>query len=180
MGSGSVWVGGVCGIGGAGGAIDIRFIRRASVGLMVRAPSPVAWGGITEARFEDEEGVVAAAPAGFLIGVLTALVEDDRVWSTAPDAVKNGPGGSRGLGWNDFAFRFRTDEGTLVSSRLASGSRGRRKLLDSVRVVSVLILRALRLARLADAFVGANAPELIDLREPREAVLVPPAGWAKL
>lgn len=147
---------------------------------MVRAPSPVAWGGITEARLEAEEGVVAAAPAGFLIGVLTVLVEDDRVWSTAPDAVKNGPGGSRGLGWNDFAFRFRTDDGTLLSSRLASGSRGRRKLLDSVRVVSVLILRALRLARLADAFVGANAPELIDLREPREAVLVPPAGWAKL
>jgi hypothetical protein len=168
-------------MGGAGGAIDIRFIRRASVGLMVRAPSPVAWGGITEARLEDEEeGVVAAAPAGFLIGVLTAMVEDDRVWSMAPDAVKNGPGGSRGLGWNDFAFRFRTDDGTLISSRLASGSRGRRKLFESVRVVSVLILRALRLARLADAFVGANAPELIDLREPREAVLVPPAGWAKL
>ena len=114
MGSGSVWVGGVCGIGGAGGAIDIRFIRRASVGLIVRAPSPVAWCGITEARFEDEEGVVAK-PAGFFTGVPTALVEDDRVWSTAPAAVKKGPGGSRGLGWNDFALRFRTADGTLTS-----------------------------------------------------------------
>jgi hypothetical protein len=35
--------------------------------------------------------------------------------------------------------------------------------------VSVLILRALKLARLAEALVGANAPELIDLRGPLEA-----------
>jgi len=48
-----------------------------------------------------------------------------------------------------------------------------------VWVVSVVILRALKLARLAEAFVGANAPELIDLREPLEAVF-PADGWAKL
>lgn len=88
MGRGSVWVGGVCGIGGAGGAMDIRFSRRASVGLTVRAPSPVACGGITEARLEAEEGV-ATALEGFLTGVRTALVEFDRVWSLAPTAVKN-------------------------------------------------------------------------------------------
>lgn len=86
-GRGSVWVGGVFGIGGALGAIDILFARRASVGLIVRAPSPVAWGGITEARLEAEEGVTAA-PEVFLTGLRTALVEFDRVWSTRPDVVK--------------------------------------------------------------------------------------------
>lgn len=88
MGRGSDWVGGVCGIGGAVGATDIRFSRRASVGLIVRAPSPVACGGITEARLEADEGV-ATAPEGFLTGVRTALVELDRVWSMAPEAVRN-------------------------------------------------------------------------------------------
>lgn len=44
--------------------------------------------------------------------------------------------------------------------------------------VSVLILRALKLARLAEALVGANAPELIDLRGPLEAF--PADGWAIL
>jgi hypothetical protein len=73
-------VGGVCGIGGAGGAIDIRFMRRASVGLMVRAPKPVAC-GMVDMRLDDEEGVVFAtlAPVGFLTGVRTALVEEDLV-----------------------------------------------------------------------------------------------------
>lgn len=41
-------------------------------------------------------------------------------------------------------------------------------MFGSVRVVSILILRALRLARLADAFVGPKAPELMDFRDPRE------------
>lgn len=160
----------MCGIGGAGGAIDIRFIRRASVGLMVRAPNPVACGGMTDARFEDEEGV-AAGPEGFFTGVRTALVDDEREWSRAPVAVKKEPGGSRGLGWNDLALRLRTADGTLVSE---SWVLGRRKAVFAC-VVSVLNLRALRLARLAEAFVGAKAPELIDLREPLEAVF-PAAG----
>lgn len=90
-GRGSVWVGGVCGMGGAGGAMDIRFMRRASVGLMVRAPKPVAC-GMTDIRLEDEQedvGVVAVGfPVVFLTGVRTALVEDDRLWSEVPDAVK--------------------------------------------------------------------------------------------
>lgn len=119
MGRGSVWVGGVFGIGGAGGAIDIRFNRRASVGLIVRAPSPVACGGITEARLEAEEGVATAAEE-FLTGLRTALVEFDRVWSMFPEGVRNGPRGSLGPGWNDFALRFRA---ALASD---SGSRGRR------------------------------------------------------
>jgi hypothetical protein len=172
MGRGSDWVGGVCGIGGAPGAIDIRFSLRASVGLIVRAPSPVACGGITEARLEVEEGV-ATVLEGALTGVRTALVEFERVWSMAPEAVKNGPRGSLGLGWNDFALRFRTEDGTLASD---SGSRGRRKLF--VEAASVLALRALRLARLAEALVGANAPELIDLREPLEVLAAD--GWAIL
>ena len=42
----------------------------------------------------------------------------------------------------------------------------------------MLIFRALRLARLAEALVGANAPELIDLRGALEAL--PADGWAIL
>ena len=85
-GKGSVCVGGVWGIGGT---IDIRFIRRASVGLMVRAPKPVACGGTTDIRFEEEEeGVVGVAAETFFTGVRTALVEEERVWSTLPVAVK--------------------------------------------------------------------------------------------
>lgn len=61
-------------MGGAGGAIDIRCIRRASVGLIVRAPSPVACGGTTDTLL-DEEGLGALPP---LTGVRAALVEDDR------------------------------------------------------------------------------------------------------
>jgi hypothetical protein len=120
---------------------------------------------MTEALFEAEEGV-ATAPEGFFTGVRTALVEDDRVWSTTPAAVKNGPEVSRGLGWKDFALRFRTADGTFTSE---SWVLGRRKVLFGC-VASVLNLRALRLARLAEAFVGAKAPELIDFRAPREAV----------
>lgn len=80
VGRGSVCVGGVCGRGGAGGAIDIRFKRRASVGLMVRAPKPVAC-GMVDIRLDDEEGVVfrKLAPAEFLTGVRTAFVDEDLV-----------------------------------------------------------------------------------------------------
>lgn len=85
IGKGSVCVGGVWGIGG--GAIDMRFIRRASVGLMVRAPRPVAC-GITDMRFEDEVGVVTFTADAFSTGVCTALVEEDRAWSVLPVAVK--------------------------------------------------------------------------------------------
>ena len=47
------------GTGGGFGIIDIRFKRRVSVGLIVRAPSPVAWAlpGITESLLLDE-GVI--------------------------------------------------------------------------------------------------------------------------
>lgn len=51
---GSGWgVGGACeilllGTGGAFGNIDIRFILLASVGLIVLAPKPVAWPGMTD------------------------------------------------------------------------------------------------------------------------------------
>ena len=55
-------VGGVLGMGGAGCMIDNLFARRASVGLIVLAPSPVAMGvpdpGITDIRFEDDGVVV--------------------------------------------------------------------------------------------------------------------------
>jgi len=119
MGSGSVGVGGVLGIGGADGIIDIRFARRVSVGLIVRAPKPVAW-GMVDMRLEDEEGVVTVVPDVFLTGVRTALVEEDREWSVVPVVVKKVRCGSRGEGCIDLALRFRTDGGTLVSSRGAS------------------------------------------------------------
>lgn len=54
--------------------MDIRFIRRASVGLIVRAPSPVAWGGTTDILLD--EGGLAALP--LLTGVRAAFVDDDR------------------------------------------------------------------------------------------------------
>ena len=55
-------------------------MRRASVGLMVRAPKPVAC-GIVDMRLEDEEGVVFAtlSPVEFLTCVQTALVDEDLV-----------------------------------------------------------------------------------------------------
>jgi len=46
--------------------------------------------------------------------------------------------------------------------------------------VSTLILRALRLARLADAFVGPKAPELMDFRDPRELIEPASLGCARL
>lgn len=64
-------------MGGAGGTIDIRLARRASVGLIVRAPKPVAR-GMVDMRLEDEEGVVTVDADVFLTGVRTALVEEDR------------------------------------------------------------------------------------------------------
>ena len=52
------FTGGVCGSGGALGIIERRFILRASVGLIVRAPKPVACPGITESLFPDDGVVV--------------------------------------------------------------------------------------------------------------------------
>lgn len=60
-------VGGVCGSGGGCCNIDNRFALRASVGLIVLAPSPVAWfpwgiPGITDILFAEDEGVVVTLP----------------------------------------------------------------------------------------------------------------------
>ena len=108
----SAWVVGVYGIGGTGVNVDILSIRRASVGLMVRAPSPVACGGITDILLDKEEGVVAPHVA-FLTGVRAALVEEDREWSVFPDAVKEFSTWLLGIGCIDFAFRARGVFGTL-------------------------------------------------------------------
>jgi len=70
-------------MGGAFCKTDSRFALRASVGLTVLAPSPVACEaevgnpGITDIRFED--GVVVP-PRGDLPGDLPAN-EDDLLWS---------------------------------------------------------------------------------------------------
>ena len=60
-------VGGVFGIGGTPCKIDIRFALRASVGLTVLAPSPVACDdvgipGITDIRLAEDDGVFVPRP----------------------------------------------------------------------------------------------------------------------
>ncbi len=56
-------VGGVCGIGGAFCMIDSLFSLRASVGLIVRAPSPVACAGMTDRRLAAADGVLVLLSA---------------------------------------------------------------------------------------------------------------------
>ena len=86
----SGWVGGVFGIGGTPCKIDIRFALRASVGLTVRAPSPVACDevgipGITDIRFPDDDGVFVPLPL-FRPGDLP-VKDDDLLWSGVPAAT---------------------------------------------------------------------------------------------
>lgn len=66
-------VGGVWGIGGALGMMDILFILRASVGLMVRAPKPVACGAATDILLLDK-GEFVLGPAD-LPGERPALID---------------------------------------------------------------------------------------------------------
>ena len=66
-------VGGVWGIGGGFGMIDSLFILRASVGLMVRAPKPVACGAITDILLLDD-GVFVLRPVD-LPGERDALID---------------------------------------------------------------------------------------------------------
>ena len=67
----------VAGRGGACGIMESRFSRRASVGLIVLAPSPVAWCGIAEILLLAEEDGVPVRPEGFP-GVREAIVDGDR------------------------------------------------------------------------------------------------------
>lgn len=83
--------------------MDIRFMRRASVGLMVRAPRPVAWGTM-DIRLAVDEGVVAL-PVVLLPGVRGRLA-GDRALLASP-GVSRDPCcwcDSRDSGWRDFAF----------------------------------------------------------------------------
>lgn len=83
--------------------MDIRFMRRASVGLMVRAPRPVAWGTM-DIRFAVDEGVVAV-PVVLLPGVRGRLA-GDRALLASP-GVSRDPcccWVSRDRGCRDFAF----------------------------------------------------------------------------
>ena len=54
---------------------------------MVRAPKPVACGGMTETLLDEDDGVAMGA-AAFLTGVRTAFVEQERECSAGPDAVR--------------------------------------------------------------------------------------------
>lgn len=114
------WGGSGCGVGGVygigGGIVERRFSRLASVGLIVRAPNPEAWCGMTDTLF-DEDGVLVPGPD--FPGVLAAVVEDDREWSGVRAGV---PGfsrysrGSREGGCKDFAFALRVVERNLDPS----------------------------------------------------------------
>ena len=88
---GSAWgVGGVCGIGGGFGIMDILFNLRASVGLIVRAPKPVACAlpGIIETLLLLDDGVLDNGKFG-LAGDLAVLTGVDGVCSGVPLGVKN-------------------------------------------------------------------------------------------
>lgn len=164
----------------AGAAMDIRLIRRASVGLIVRAPRPVACGGMADTRFDDEVGVTARGAPG-LDGVRTALVEEEREWSSAGPGAITGSRGSRNWGWKDLAFMFRTLAGTrLRSSRSNSWSCGRgcRRFAGSVRVSTLAFLDDI-LCRLAAAVVG-RGPVPRDLRGALVPVRPVPSVWTRL
>lgn len=72
-------VGGVWGIGAGLGMIDILFILLASVGLIVRAPKPVACGAIVDIRLLDN-GVFVLGPVD-LPGERAALIDAGLDWS---------------------------------------------------------------------------------------------------
>lgn len=56
---------------------DMRFMRLASVGLMVRAPKPVTWPGMTDIRFD---------PAGVVVRPGVPLLFPGVVWPTIDSA----------------------------------------------------------------------------------------------
>lgn len=78
-GRGVAGVDGVRGIGGGSCIIDILFILRVSVGLVVRAPRPEAlWPGICESRLLPEDDGVLDLRAGDLPGERPVPMNDDR------------------------------------------------------------------------------------------------------
>ena len=112
-------VGGACeirfwGRGGAGGMIDMRFILRASVGLIVRAPSPVA---CTDIRRFVPPGVTVlpgvVRPAGVRLGVLAP--EEERLWSGVREGVRRSFEGRLGVS-NDLTLLARGDAVAFVAS----------------------------------------------------------------
>ena len=66
----------MAGTGGACGIIDKRFNLRASVGLIVLAPSPVAWCGSTDILLFVEEDRAPVRTQDFP-GVREVLVKDE-------------------------------------------------------------------------------------------------------
>lgn len=118
----SVCIGGVCGRGGGCGIIERRFMRLASVGLIVRAPKPVAWGTV-DILFDEEDGVPTSSPADFP-GVRKALIDEDLEWSDPPDGVKSCSLGSREGGWSDLALRTLEVSNFKLSSPFTPASGG--------------------------------------------------------
>lgn len=73
--------------GGINGIVDMRFARFASVGLMVRAPNPVACGIVETRLFVPGVPNLEARSLGDL-GDLGAVNEDERVWSGVSEGFK--------------------------------------------------------------------------------------------
>ena len=100
------------GIGGGFGIMDILFSLRASVGLIVRAPKPVAWAvpGIIEILLLDE-GVVVLCNLG-LAGDWPVPTGEWNGCSGVPIGVENRSVSEKvfGCGCNDFVLACRVDK----------------------------------------------------------------------
>jgi hypothetical protein len=103
-------VGGVLGIGGGPCNTDNLFALRASVGLTVLAPRPVAWEdegipGITDILLAEDEGVAVPLPL-FLAGDLPAN-DDDLLCSGVLVLTAKCVCPCLEGGWRDFVFAAR-------------------------------------------------------------------------
>ena len=165
---------GVCGrlfigTGGAWGIIDSLFNLRASVGLIVLAPSPVAWWGIADALlFAEEDGVPVRPPDR--PGVLDGLVEDDLVGSGVLEGTKSSLLASLLAGWRDFAFKLLE---LVDSCRLPCRADGPFESFSAVafRAPMLGLLRGGG-ATFSEASGATNVPGPIDLRGARGAGLL--------
>ena len=79
------------GTGGGCCRVDIRFNLLASVGLIVRAPKPVACRGIVDMRLLEPEDGVCVLRAGDFPGDLEFVMESDLACSGVLEGVVRCP-----------------------------------------------------------------------------------------
>jgi len=97
---------------------DMRFILRVSVGLIVRAPSPVAWEacetpGITDARFDDRGWAAFLLPGLGDRGIPASVFPRSGVRLLTSEVSTIG---TRGGGWTDLALEALDAVRFLVAS----------------------------------------------------------------